>query len=236
MLQSHLPEKTSFHFFYLEDKGNMFLKFVNVPYGYQENHMGTVLAWNTAQMISLHPLPFPINAAEVIGSIFCDSQGLNNVWDHTFCYVSGRGATPTSPKIKESNAVGRDQSQWEDSFLLKYRDSFGSYTRKVLSMFIHSSSAWKYFVVSWDKFIPEPQAPLTWRSMMIFPLTLTAVEIEQHLTPLKTSHLKEKKCCSFKEEYETFFKYRDKKQKDFNTEAKERFIKAIPFSKGLSLH
>lgn len=116
--------------------------------------------------------------------------------------LSGRDDAPTSPKIMESNAVGRDQSQREDSFLLKYRHSFGSYTRKVLSMFTFSSSARKYFTVSWDKCIPEPQPPLTWRSVVIFPLALTAAEIEQHLTLLKTSHLKEKNWCSFKEEYE----------------------------------
>jgi len=61
-------------------------------------------------------------------------------------------------------------------------------TRKVLSMFIHPSSAGNYFI-SWDKCTPEPQPLLTWRSVMTLPLTLTAAETEQHLISLKTSHL-----------------------------------------------
>lgn len=68
----------------------------------------------------------PVHVAEVVGSLFCDSVRLNNIWDHTFCYVSGRNAAPTSPEIRKSNAVGRTQTQWEDFFLLNYRDSFGS--------------------------------------------------------------------------------------------------------------
>lgn len=51
---------------------------------------------------------------------------------------------------------------------------------------------------------------------------------KQHLTLLKTSHLKEKKCHSFQKEYERHFKNRGEKQKDFSTKAKWRLIKAIP--------
>lgn len=69
---------------------------------------------------------------------------------------------------------------------------------------------------------------------MIF--LLTAAEIEQHLEPLKNSHFKEKKCFSFKEEYEIHSSNTEKRNRETSTLRQREGLLKLPLFKKDSFH